>query len=693
MRTFAVLVLTIGVLSTATGSRAASHAQLRVLYAGDWTGSMQIFAADPSGHAPLAQLTFARVAESCHAPTACGFMRPLPSPDGRRLAYWTTAASIQQQTLWLAGADGTGARAISPAFDAAWSPDSRRLAYSGLDGIHVLTMSGGDRVVDRQHVATLRFSPDGTTLAFDGVRGFTLLKGGHEHVLVPDEPSAFAWSPDGKRIAFGTGDGIFFVSPAGGRARLVYRWPADRTTYLWRQELAFSPDGRLLAFMLGNTLGFLDTRTLHVRTVADYGHDIAWSPDGHSVLLVQGGESSEGDSITTGDVQSVTPSGQIRILVSGSAPYGGQIVSAAWTTAPAGVRYRPPQPVDGVFAGGPVQELAADGGRVAFIACGGVSAWTPATGAVVAVERAPDCRASFSRGHAYSLGLAGDRLVWLDKGWGLSFQWSAREATLGAPPIDIGSGYGDLGGPPTSGLGTSVGAGSLLVVSGWTLRYANGAMVVDNQTIERVDAGGCPCAALSSSPGPYTPLDVDAGRIVVSGENETRILAADGTNLLSLPVPTLAAQLSGSTLVLAAGGQLRVYDAGTGELLAAWPLPAEPAGHDCDSYGDPSCGEPARLVLGDVAHGLAAYVLDGQVHLLRLADGADRLVAPGYARPLHGRGARLRRRFPHPPDPVRPAPDPLTSGAAPSARRRRTGPCASATSGRAAPCGSTRAAR
>jgi hypothetical protein len=304
-------------------------------------------------------------------------------------------------------------------------------------------------------------------------------------------------------------------------------------------------------------------------------------------------------------------------------------VSAAWTTAPAGVRYRPPQPVDGVFAGGPVQELAADGGRVAFIACGGVSAWTPSTGAVVAVERAPDCRASFSRGHAYSLGLAGDRLVWLDKGWGLSFQWSAREATLGASPIDIGSGYGDLGGPPTSGLGTSVGAGSLLVISGWTLRYANGAMVVDNQTIERVDAGGCPCLPLSSSPGPYTPLDIDAGRIVVSGENETRILGADGTILLSLPVPTLAAQLSGTALVLAAGGQLRVYDADSGGLLAAWPLPAQPAGHDCDSYGDPSCREQARLVLSDVAHGLAAYVLDGQVHLLRLADGADRLVGPG----------------------------------------------------------------
>jgi NADPH-dependent 2,4-dienoyl-CoA reductase/sulfur reductase-like enzyme len=34
-------------------------------------------------------------------------------------------------------------------------------------------------------------------------------------------------------------------------------------------------------------------------------------------------------------------------------------------------------------------------------------------------------------------------------------------------------------------------------------------------------------------------------------------------------------------------------------------------------------------VLEDVARGLAVYVLDGEVHLLRLRDGADRVVAAG----------------------------------------------------------------
>ena len=602
----------------------AAHAAPRVLYAGDWTGSMQIFAADPSGRAPIRQVTFARPDGACYWAAACGFTNPLPSPDGRRLAYWSGGADFQPRTLWLSRPDGTGARTLGPALDAAWAPDSRRLAYSAADGVHVL-----NRIVDPRSAFQLHWSPDGKTLAFVTAGGLTLLRGSHERVLVSSTPPSFAWSPDGRRIAYGMPEGIYFVGTASGRTRLVYRVQATGPLPPTPLELAFAPNGRRLAFTVGAEIRILDTRTLRARTLRLQGHDLAWSPDGWSLLYVEGAESSNADAITTGDVKTVTPSGRVRTVVSASQPYGGQIVSAAWTTPARGVRYRAPQQVDGVFAGGPVQELAADGGRVAFIACGGVSAWTPATGDLVTVESPGECRASFSRGHVYSLGLAGDRVAWVEKGWGLCFYWTAREATLGASPIDLGTGTGCLGDPPPAGLGTTVGSGSLLVLSAWRLHFSTGPPIVDEQSVERVDPGGCPCPVLSSSPGPYTPLDVDAGRIVVSGQNKTRILAADGSILLSLPVPTLAAQLSGTDLVLAAGGELRVYDAVTGALRSAWLLPAQPAGHDCDLFGDPSCRQPARLTLGDVAHGLAAYVLDGQVHLLRLADGADRVVGFG----------------------------------------------------------------
>jgi WD40-like Beta Propeller Repeat len=637
--------LAIGVLAAALAP--AAHAA-RILYAGDWTGPTEIFAADPSGRAPLGQVTFARPVGPCYWAAACGFTRPLPSPDGRRLAYWSGGVRYVPATLWLARADGTDARTLGTAQDAAWAPDSRRLAYSAPDGVHVLTTTGADRIVDPRSVGTLRWSPDGKTLAFVAGSGIVLRRGGRERVLVSATPSSFAWSPDGRRIAYGTQDGIFVAGVASGRTRLVYR-PEDGVFFQpWRLELAFSSNGRFLAFAFGGEIRILVMRTLRTRTLRAQGHDLAWSPDGRSLLYVQGSESSNGDAISTGDVQTVTPSGRIRTVVSAASPYGGQIVAAAWGTPARGVRYRAPQQVDGVFAGGPVQELVADGGRAAFVACGGVSAWSAATGAVVSVESPGECRATYSRGHVYSLGLAGDRLAWLEKGWGLCFQWTAREATLGSTPFDLGRGYGCLGSPPIEGVGTAVGAGSLLVMSAWKLHNESGSMLVDQQTVERVEPGGCPCPALSSSPGPYTPLDVDAGRIVVSGQNETRILAADGTILLSLPVPTLAAQLSGSDLVLAAGGELRVYDATTGGLRAAWPLPAQPVGHDCDLFGDPTCRQPARLTLGGVAQGLAAYALDGQVHVLRLADGADQIVAPGTlprffdAGLVYADGARIR---------------------------------------------------
>jgi WD40-like Beta Propeller Repeat len=640
--------LAIGVLAAMLAPAAHGARAPRILYAGDWTGPMQIFAADPSGRAPLGQVTFARPAGPCLWAAACGYTRPLPSPDGRWLAYWTGGVSYTPATLLLARADGTGARPIGVADGAAWAPDSRRLAYSASDGIHVLTTAGVDRIVNPRGGGLLHWSPDGRTLAFVARGAIVLRHRGRERVLVPVTPSSLAWSPDGRRIAYSTQEGVSLVSTVSGRARLVYRVERTQPFPSTPLELSFSPDGRFLAFAFGAEIRILTVATMHARTLRVQGHDLGWSPDGRRLLYVQGGESSNGDAIDTGDVQTVTPSGRVRTVVRAAGPYGGQIVAAAWTTPARGVRYRAPQPVDGVFAGGPVQELAADGGRAAFVACGGVSAWNTATGAVDSVESPGECRATYSRGHVYSLGLAGDHVAWLEKGWGLCFSWTAREATLGSSPFDLGTGYGCLGEPPPDGVGTTVGSGSLLVMSAWRLHFADGATLVDQQTVERVEPGGCPCPALSSSPGPYTPLDVDAGRIVVSGRNETRILAADGTILLSLSVPTLAAQLSGDDLVLAAGSELRVYDAVTGSLRATWPLPAQPVGHDCDLFGDPSCFPTARLTLGGVARGLAAYAFDGQVHLLRLVDGADRIVAPGTlprffdAGLVYADGARVR---------------------------------------------------
>jgi hypothetical protein len=281
-----------------------------------------------------------------------------------------------------------------------------------------------------------------------------------------------------------------------------------------------------------------------------------------------------------------------------------------------------------------VQKLAADADRVAYASCGRISTWAADSGAILTVAGATgECFSAFTRAsHVGSLAIADDRVLWWWADLGLGFLWSMRDATIGAQPVELARGSGNLGGTPGDGTGTAVGSGSLLAMSSWRLHFANGTAVVDQQSIERVDQGGCPCSAISGTPGPYTPLDVDQNRIVVSGTNETRVLAGDGAALLSLPVPTLAAQLSGSQLVIAAGNQLQVYDSGGGRFMASWPMPASPVGHDCDLYADPSCNYGTALsqvMLEDLAHGLATYIYAGQVHLLRLSDGADRTVAHG----------------------------------------------------------------
>ena len=609
----AVVALLALALVPSAGSRNAVHAQpsrLRVLYASDWAGPMEIFAADASGGSPVRQVTFGRPADACRWAAACGFSDPMPSPDGSRLAFWSAGPGFQPRSLWLARANGSGRREIAIATAAEWTPDSKLLVYWAADGVHEVLMNGVDQRVTRP--------PAGAT-----VPG------------LPPQTLGWAWSADRRTVAYATRQGIFIAPATGGNPRLAYAFGQADLSPLPPQpfELAFSPNGHLLGVTFASALAILDLRRHRVRLVTGSAHDLAWSPDGRQLLYVQRSDSSDGDSITTGDVRTVTPDGHVRVIVSRSAPYGGQIVAAAWAAPPRGVKFKSPAHLDGVFAGGPVQKLAADGDRLAYASCGGVYVWNAATNATAAVQATGSCYAPFSRvGHVGTLALADDRVLWWSAYTGLGFSWSMYEATLGARPVEVASGFGNLGSTPGDGSGTAVGAGPLLVMSTWTLRPGNGAREVGRQAIERVDPAGCPCTAIATSPGPYTPLDVDQGRIVVSSLTETRILGSDGTILLSLPVATLAGQLDGSQLVLASGSELRVYDAETGVLRSTWPLAAGPVGHDCDLFGDPSCdfGHPTPPVtLEDVSHGLAAYIDAGRVHLLRLGDGTDRVVGDG----------------------------------------------------------------
>ena len=63
--------LLLALLAAGAAPSQAAPQPLRVLYAGDWTGHMEIFAADASGRT-IGQVTFGDPGGGCHRVTACG---------------------------------------------------------------------------------------------------------------------------------------------------------------------------------------------------------------------------------------------------------------------------------------------------------------------------------------------------------------------------------------------------------------------------------------------------------------------------------------------------------------------------------------------------------------------------------------------------------------------------------------------
>jgi len=518
------------------------------------------------------------------------------SPGGSWLGYSFETAG-RGSDVYIVHPDGTERRLLGPGVSPSWSADGRFIGYEASDGIHVLDMRTG----------TVRLLAD------------------YERLL---------WAPTGHTFAAGGRQGgEYAIDAASGARRLLTR---DSVRY----EASWSPDGRSLAYFVDDYSGAGATAGLRLATV--------------------------GRGVAT--------------LVAAAGDRGGKIDDFVWTRPAATVRYR--QAVarsvaqvngDELVAQWPIARLAADGSRIAYASCGHVFVWTPSSEAVVQADGAsltPLCTPHVPGSIAvpveiYDLTIAGDRVAFGHLEGNTGQEWWLASATLTTPPtfamLDVvyGAGGCDVG----HGLGELAGSGDLLVYSAWRdVIGASGcrpAQTVD-QTIERADPDSCawssdpgarrPCPTIATSPGPLVPFDVNDGRIVAGGENATVLFDSNGKQLLSIPVSPLAAQLSGSDVVVLVQGELRDYDASTGALLHAWPLPDVQSGGECGSPHDGAweCrGVQPRLLLEDAARGLVTYVLDGQVHLLRLSDGVDAVVAAGMlarfmdAGLVYADGARL----------------------------------------------------
>lgn len=241
---------------------------------------------------------------------------------------------------------------------------------------------------------------------------------------------------------------------------------------------------------------------------------------------------------------------------------------------------------------------------------------------------------------------------------GNQINYTLQAASLAAPhPVALAAGTRCCRGNPldTVRMGHVLGDGALLVFSTWEAVGTPRRVV--NETVWGVRepgfAGACPigippsdvfparpgpCEQIARSAEALTPLALDTGRIVVRrGEGPLELLDTQGGLLRAIPLPpgeAIAAELAGDDLVVLVAGALRHYSAASGDLQHTWPLPNFPSGGFC---GVPCFTRP-QLQLEDTAVGLAAYILNGELHLLRLADGSDRVIGPATAAELEESG-------------------------------------------------------
>jgi Tol biopolymer transport system component len=244
-----------------------------VIYAASLEGeSADLYRLRIGGATPF-RLTRARVAHENH---------PTISPNGESIAYWSAGDSPEKDGIFLMGATGESPRRIvePPGFFPAWSPDGRSLIYTTAwwtdaysrpapGELWVVDLATRERrMIDTtdpaasadpsgwaSDVASPTWSPDGTRIAYWGVRGgtrdiFTVSSAGGDVIRITDDAHTDwnpIWGPDGRSILFlsdrGGQSGIWSIALAedgrpAGEPRSIVLGPGQIT------QVSRSADGR-----------------------------------------------------------------------------------------------------------------------------------------------------------------------------------------------------------------------------------------------------------------------------------------------------------------------------------------------------------------------------------------------------------------------------------------------------------------
>jgi dipeptidyl aminopeptidase/acylaminoacyl peptidase len=193
------------------------------------------------------------------------------SPDSHYIAYTITMRDRPGRSydhLWVMDlSSGKSVRlgGDKPSDGPLWSADSRWIAFHGADG-------------DKQGLLIARPDGSGTT--------FLAALAGTDSPL-PGTGKEFAWSPDGKQIAFVSSTAGEGADEASGDPRVItrYLYKPDAREGLTR----FNDNQRLHIFVVD-----IASKRVHQLTQGNYDeHSIDWSPDGKQLIFASNREPNQ----------------------------------------------------------------------------------------------------------------------------------------------------------------------------------------------------------------------------------------------------------------------------------------------------------------------------------------------------------------------------------------------------------------